>query len=85
MGDTGVFGDMKLIAEYYKTDLILIPLGDHFTMDPVDAAYTTREWIKPKSAIPMHHGANPPGKGTPEQYIEALGAAPVKVSPLNPR
>ena len=75
MGDTGVFADMKLIAEYYKPELILIPIGGHLTMDPVDAAYTTLEWIKPKSAIPMHYGANPPGQGTPEQYIKALGAA----------
>ena len=40
--------------------------------------------IKPKFAIPLHYGANPPGKGTPQQCIEAPGAAPVKVSPLNP-
>ncbi len=24
MGDTGLFGDMKLIGEYYKPDLVLI-------------------------------------------------------------
>ncbi|MBS0337801.1 MAG: metal-dependent hydrolase, partial [Proteobacteria bacterium] len=43
MGDTGVFGDMKFIAEYYKPDLVLMPIGGHFTMDPADAAYATRE------------------------------------------
>ena len=31
-------GDMKLIAEYYKPDLVLMPIGGHFTMDPADAA-----------------------------------------------
>ena len=41
MGDTAVFGDMKLIAELYKPDLILIPIGGHFVMDPKDAAYAT--------------------------------------------
>jgi L-ascorbate metabolism protein UlaG (beta-lactamase superfamily) len=27
MGDTGLFGDMKLIGDYYKPDLILMPIG----------------------------------------------------------
>lgn len=84
MGDTGVFGDMKWIAEYYKPDLILIPIGGNFTMDPVDAAYATRELLKPKYAIPMHYGANPLGKGTPQEYIQALGNAGTRVFPLNP-
>lgn len=84
MGDTGVFGDMKWIGEYYKPDLILIPIGGNFTMDPKDAAYATRELIKPKFAIPIHYGANPLGKGTPKEYLQALGNAPVKVYALNP-
>ena len=84
MGDTGLFGDMKLIGEYYKPDLIMIPIGGNFTMDPVDAAYATREMLKPKYAIPMHYGANPLGKGTPKEYMDALGNTPVKVFPMKP-
>jgi len=84
MGDTGVFGDMKWIGEYYKPDLVLIPIGGHFTMDPADAAYALRELIKPKFAIPMHYGANPLGKGTPQELMDALGSAPVKVLALKP-
>jgi len=84
MGDTGVFGDMKLIADYYKPDLVLIPIGGHFTMDPADAAYALRELIRPKAAIPMHYGANPLGKGTPEELRQALGDAPVRLLPLKP-
>lgn len=84
MGDTAVFGDMKLISEYYKPDVVLIPIGGHFTMDPAHAAFALRELIKPKFAIPMHYGANPLGKGTPAELIQALGDAPVKVIPLKP-
>lgn len=84
MGDTGVFGDMKWIGEYYKPDLLLIPIGGHFTMDPRDAAYATRELVKPKFAIPMHYGANPLGKGTPAEYMNALGDAAVKVFSIKP-
>jgi len=84
MGDTGLFGDMKLIGEYYKPDLILIPIGGHFVMDPKDAAYATREWLKPKFAIPIHYATIPQLKGTPAEYLDALGNAPTKVFAINP-
>jgi L-ascorbate metabolism protein UlaG (beta-lactamase superfamily) len=84
MGDTGLFGDMKFIAEYYKPDLVLMPIGGHFTMGPVDAAYATREWIKPRAVIPMHYGANPLGRGTPEEFTRALGPSATRVLPLKP-
>jgi|SRR5882757_5596133 len=84
MGDTGLFGDMKLIGDYYHPDLIMIPIGGHFVMDPKDAAFATREWLKPKFAIPIHYGTFPPLKGTPAEYIQALGNAPVKVLAISP-
>jgi L-ascorbate metabolism protein UlaG (beta-lactamase superfamily) len=84
MGDTGIFGDMKLIADYYKPDLILMPIGGHFMMDPQDAAYATREWLKPKFVIPMHYGTTAFLKGTPQEYIAALGQTTTKVFAINP-
>jgi L-ascorbate metabolism protein UlaG (beta-lactamase superfamily) len=84
MGDTGLFADMRFIADYYKPDLVLMPIGGHFTMDPVDAAYATREWLKPRAVIPMHYGANPLGKGTPDEYIRALGSTSTRVLALKP-
>jgi L-ascorbate metabolism protein UlaG (beta-lactamase superfamily) len=85
MGDTGLFGDMKLIGDYYKPDLVLIPIGGgQFVMNPADAAYATREWLKPKYAIPIHYGTNPALVGTPKEYIEALGPTPTKVITMNP-
>jgi L-ascorbate metabolism protein UlaG (beta-lactamase superfamily) len=85
MGDTGVFGDMKLIGEMLKPDLLLIPIGGgQFVMNPADAALATRELIKPKMALPMHYGTTPALAGTPEEYIKALGNAPVKVLAIKP-
>lgn len=84
MGDTGVFGDMKWIAEYYKPDLVMIPIGGGFTMDAADAAYALRELIKPKYAIPMHYRTAPGAKTPPEQLVEALGATSIKVLLLKP-
>ena len=84
MGDTGLFGDLGFIAEYYRPDLVLIPIGGHFVMDPKDAAHATRHYLKPRFAIPMHYGTNPMLKGTPEEYVQALGQTGTKVLTLSP-
>ena len=73
MGDTGLFGDMQMIGDRYKPDLVLIPIGGHFTMGPQDAAIALRDYIKPKYAIPMHYGTTPVLRGTPEELKTALG------------
>ena len=52
-GDTAVFSDMKLIAEIYKPELAMIPIGDLYTMSPVEAAHACR-FLSPKYVIPMH-------------------------------
>jgi L-ascorbate metabolism protein UlaG (beta-lactamase superfamily) len=75
MGDTGIFGDMKLIGDYYKPDLVLIPIGRHFVMSPEDAAYATKNFLKPRFAIPIHYGTFPVLTGKPEEYVRALGAS----------
>jgi L-ascorbate metabolism protein UlaG (beta-lactamase superfamily) len=84
MGDTGLFGDMRLIGDYYKPDLVMIPIGGHFVMDPRDAAYATREMLKPKFAIPIHYGTFPVLKGTPAEYQQALGPGSTQVFPISP-
>lgn len=84
MGDTGLFGDMRMIADYYKPDLIMIPIGGHFVMDPKDAAYATKEWLKPKYSIPFHYGTFPVLKGTPQEYQAALGQTTTQVFPISP-
>lgn len=84
MGDTGLFGDMKLIGEYYKPDLLLIPIGGHYVMNPKDAAYATKELIKPKMAWPMHYASNPFLKGTPAEFKAALGTTTIQVIDAEP-
>lgn len=84
MGDTAVFGDMKWIAEYYKPDLVMIPVGGGFTMDAADAAYALRELIKPKFAIPMHYRVVAGAKHPAQELAQALAGSPIKVLTLNP-
>jgi L-ascorbate metabolism protein UlaG (beta-lactamase superfamily) len=84
MGDTAVFGDMRWIGQRYKPDLVMIPIGGHFVMSPQDAAYATKEMLKPRYAWPIHYGTIPQLKGTPEEYKAALGQSPVEVLALQP-
>lgn len=84
MGDTGLFGDMKFIGDYYKPDLALMPIGGHFVMSPKDAAMATREWLHPRYVIPMHYGTTPQLKGTPAEYSAALGHSKIRVMAINP-
>jgi L-ascorbate metabolism protein UlaG (beta-lactamase superfamily) len=84
MGDTGLFPDMKFIADYYKPDVVLMPIGGNFTMGPADAAYAVRQWLKVKTVIPMHYGTNQLAKGTAAEFVQALGASSSEVRVLKP-
>lgn len=76
-GDTAVFSDMKLIRELYRPEVVLLPIGGHFTMDPREAALAVR-FLAPAIVLPLHFGTFPPLKGTPEQ-LAALVDASVQV------
>jgi L-ascorbate metabolism protein UlaG (beta-lactamase superfamily) len=74
-GDTGVFGDMKIIGEIYKPELSLLPIGSHFTMDPREAAYAAK-LLGSKYVIPMHYGTFPVFTGTTEEFVKLMKEAP---------
>jgi L-ascorbate metabolism protein UlaG (beta-lactamase superfamily) len=73
-GDTCVFGDMALIARLYGPDYAVLPIGDHFTMGPKEAAVALELLGNPR-CIPCHFGTFPLLTGTPEELArEAPGA-----------
>ena len=82
MGDTGLFPDMQFISEHYKPDLVLIPIGGNFTMDPEDAAFAARTWVKPKNIIPIHYNSNPLTKGTLAEFQAAMKGSSIKITPM---
>ncbi|MEX2262454.1 MAG: metal-dependent hydrolase [Bryobacteraceae bacterium] len=83
-GDTNVFTDMQLIAELYRPELALLPIGDLFTMSPREAALACR-LLKPKRVIPMHYGTFPALTGRPEELAELIKDQPeTKVWALTP-
>ena len=58
LGDTCLFGDLKLIAERTPPDIALIPIGGHYTMDRHDAVVAA-ELIGAETVIPVHYNTFP--------------------------
>ncbi len=83
-GDTGLFSDMKLIAQLYKPQVVMMCIGGFYTMSPVEAAEAVK-LLKPKMVIPMHFGTFPALSGSPEALKKALAkSVPTKVVALKP-
>ncbi len=82
-GDTNVFGDMKIIHELYAPELAMLPIGDLFTMSPLEAAYACT-LLRPKKVIGMHFGTFPPLTGRPNQLAEKVAGAGIEVIELKP-
>lgn len=82
-GDTALFGDMKLIGEYYQPEVALLPIGNFYTMDPRQAAYACR-LLGPKTVIPMHFGTWPVLSGTPAELRQHLAGSGCDVLELTP-
>jgi L-ascorbate metabolism protein UlaG (beta-lactamase superfamily) len=81
-GDTNVFGDMALIRRIYEPAVVVLPIGDHYTMGPREAAVAL-ELLGAARCVPCHYGTFPILTGTPEQLrdlapagIEILAPAP---------
>ena len=73
-GDTNVFGDMALIRELYAPKIVLLPIGDRYTMGPREAALAVR-LLRPERIVPAHYGTFPVLTGTVEAFREALDEA----------
>ena len=70
-GDTCFFSDIARVSDYNKIDMMLVCIGDHFTMGPVRAADAVKV-VNPASVVPMHYGTFPVLTGTPEEFEREL-------------
>ncbi|MCO4291816.1 metal-dependent hydrolase [Solitalea sp. MAHUQ-68] len=68
-GDTSVFGDMKLIGDIYNPKIAVLPIGDRFTMGPLEATYALK-LLNTKHLIPFHFGTYSMLTGTVEELRE---------------
>ena len=80
-GDTNVFGDMKIIYELYAPEIAMLPIGDHFTMGPREAAYACN-LLKPSTVIPMHFATFPVLTGRPHDLAKRVSG--IEVAELKP-
>jgi L-ascorbate metabolism protein UlaG (beta-lactamase superfamily) len=76
-GDTDLFSDMALVSRYNKIDIMMVCIGDHFTMGPKRAADAVK-LVNPGQIIPMHYGTFPVLTGTPEEFDRELKKRDVK-------
>ena len=89
-GDTGMFGDMEtVIRRYHGANLAVINIGDIFQMGPDEAAFATRQLLKPVTVIPSHTTEASTSAGAPlpgsrlERFIQQLGGSAAVVVPLS--
>lgn len=84
-GDTGLFGDMRLIGELYKLDLAMIPMGGYYTMDAKEATEAVK-LLNPKVVIPMHYKTFPVLAKSADEFARSVREKTprVKVVVLNP-
>lgn len=80
-GDTCLFGDMEWIGELYHPDIAIFPIGDHFTMDPQQAALAA-DLVGVEAVIPCHYGTFPLLTGKPSELREYLETYEVEVEVL---
>jgi L-ascorbate metabolism protein UlaG (beta-lactamase superfamily) len=79
-GDTCVFGDMALIGRLYKPDVAVLPIGDHFTMGPEQAALALELLGNPR-CVPCHWGTFGLLTGTPDALAALTPATVEKLEP----
>lgn len=57
-GDTGLNADLRMIGEYYKPEISLLPIGGHYTMG-IKEAVLAAKMLNTKQVIPMHYNTFP--------------------------
>ncbi len=83
-GDTGIFGDMKLIGELYHPTIAVLPIGDLYTMGPMEASAAAK-MLGVKYVVPIHHSTFPALTGTPAELKKRLAVWPdIEVVELKP-
>ncbi|MEK4561616.1 metal-dependent hydrolase [Staphylococcus sp. FSL K6-3157] len=78
-GDTGLFSDMKLIAERHPVDVCFVPIGDNFTMGIDDASYAINTFIRPKITVPVHYDTFELIEQDPNEFKSAVTVGEVQI------
>lgn len=79
MGDTDVFGDMAIIQELHRPEVLIVPVGDRFTMGAEGAAYAVKRYFQPKAVIPCHYGSFPIIAANADGFVAAMEGSGTQV------
>jgi L-ascorbate metabolism protein UlaG (beta-lactamase superfamily) len=85
-GDTAVTMEMQIVRDLYRPNLVILPIGDFYTMGAEQAAYALN-LLQPQFAVGGHWGTwNGMPPGTPEALEKELARYPLKTQliKLNP-
>jgi L-ascorbate metabolism protein UlaG (beta-lactamase superfamily) len=67
LGDTNIFYELELYGELYEPDIVAVPMGDHYTMGPGEAAMAC-DLLQADYAVPIHYGTFAPLTGDPKDF-----------------
>jgi L-ascorbate metabolism protein UlaG (beta-lactamase superfamily) len=71
-GDTALMSEMQdVIGPYLSPDAAAVPIGDHFTMGPMQAAIAV-DWLEVAHAFPMHYDTFPPIEVDTDDWVQAV-------------
>lgn len=82
-GDTGLFGDMRLIGERFAIDVALLPIGGYYTMDGAQAASACL-FLQAAYVVPIHYATFGVLASDAKSFIDALVAKNSPCRPLLP-
>jgi len=82
-GDTGLFGDMRLIGETTSIDVAILPIGDHFTMG-IDDAVRAAGLLQPRAVVPTHYSAFEPIRKNPREFAQRVESLGIRCEVLAP-
>ena len=71
---------MALVGRIYAPDVAVLPIGDHFTMGPEEAAVAA-ELVGAPRVVPSHYGTFPLLTGTPDALRPMLPAGVELIAP----
>jgi len=73
-GDTSLMSEMRdVIGPFLEPDVAAVPIGDHFTMGPAQAAVAV-DWVDADHAIPIHYDTFPPIEQDPDDFRREVDA-----------
>ncbi|MDT3434871.1 metal-dependent hydrolase [Haloarcula sp. 1CSR25-25] len=71
-GDTGLMTEMRdVIGPFLEPDAAAVPVGDHFTMGPMQAAVAV-DWLDVDHAFPMHYDTFPPIEIETQDFVNEV-------------